>query len=180
MGVVLMSLLWSLSSNCLVEVYMHSSRFWQVMVITSVDTFGTSALAGIFLVSHWTHCRRFWTHCTHLPLVVFIIFLGTLSGWLLVAMSPNQLYSSGYSFFPIWAFARFTEIFKLGTYWAFMVQYGSSQQARKTREERARREKESKLERRRRERLLWERTHAAAPWWRFQWLRHPGADPALW
>jgi hypothetical protein len=34
-GVVLMSLLWSLSSNCLVEVYMHTSRMWQVRLAAS-------------------------------------------------------------------------------------------------------------------------------------------------
>ena len=97
--------------------------------------------------------------------------------WLLVAMDPEQLYSSTYSFLPIWAFTRFVEVFKLGTYWAFMVQYGSSPQARKTKMERERRDREAKAERKMRDRLLWERDHGTAPWWQFQWLRHPN-NPA--
>uniref|UniRef100_A0A7S2W4H5 EF-hand domain-containing protein n=1 Tax=Rhizochromulina marina TaxID=1034831 RepID=A0A7S2W4H5_9STRA len=164
LAVVAMSLLWSLASNCLVEVYMHTDRMWQVATITIVDTFGTSVLAGVFLVSHWTYCRRCWFRNSFgkvLPLAIFIIFLAFFSGWLLVAMRPDQLYSSVYSFLPIWATARLTEVFKLGTYWAFMVQYGSSASGRKARAVRLRREKKQQEARQRRARLL----GAEDNWW---------------
>ena len=68
-----------------------------------------------------------------------------------------------FSFFPIWSFARFTEIFYWGTTWAFLVQYGSSESARRTRDERRRRRKERERERQRRERLV----QGDRSWWQF-------------
>lgn len=137
----------------------------QIATITAVDTFGTSLLAGIFLVSHWTYCRRCWWRNSVgkiLPLIVLIAFLSSFTLWLLIAMSPDQLYSSVYSFLPIWATARVTEVFKLGTYWGLMVQYGSSASAMRLRKAQQRRDKEREEERRRRQRLL----EDEPPWWR--------------
>ena len=64
---------------------------------------------------------------------------------------------------PIWSFARFTEIFYWGTTWAFLVQYGSSESARRTRDERRRRRLERDRERQRRERLV----QGDRSWWMF-------------
>jgi len=144
LGLVVMSLLWSLSVNCLVVIYMQSStRFWQILTILAVDNVGKSLLNGVFLVAHlrcWARlarkCTATHSHftekgggwrssrasmvtagssaCELVSLLVFIIFLAFFSTWLLLTMTPSQLYSSGYSFLPIWCLSRFTEVFYWG------------------------------------------------------------------
>jgi hypothetical protein len=174
LGFVVMSLLWSLSVNCLVEIYMTTSRFWQVLTITLVDSCGKSLMNGFFIIAH----LRCWSKAYHrclgsrrsplpsqntcevLSLLVFIVFLIFFATWLLLAMSPEQLYSSGYSFIPIWSISRVTEIFYWGTAWAFMVQYGSSQSAATTRWHHDVRAKEREKERSRRQNLMNEKQ-----WW---------------
>jgi len=194
LGFVLMSLLWSLSVNCLVEIYMNTSRFWQVLTICLVDNTGKSVLNVFFLVVHlrcWGRlCPSGPSHealshealsvdGAHAPsrtdarpgcelgsLVIFIVFLGFFSTWLLLTMSPEQLYNSSTSFIPIWSFSRFTEIFFWGTFWAFLVQFGSSDSAKKTVQGQRARERARASERRRRARLMGEER----PWWQPEWL----------
>lgn len=177
LGFVLMSLLWSLSVNCLVEIYMYTSRFWQVLTITLIDSCGKSLMNSFFIIAHlrcWSKAyhRCLGAHhraslpsqntCEVLSLLVFIVFLIFFATWLLLAMSPEQLYSSGYSFIPIWSVARVTEIFYWGTAWGFMVQYGSSQSAASTRWHQDMKEKEKEKERFRRAHLL---NVAEKQWW---------------
>jgi hypothetical protein len=186
LGLVMTSLLWSLSVNCLVTVELASaSRFWQVLTIATVDNVGKSCMNMMFLIMH----LRCWARsldsccccsaasrdqvratgpgcCEILPLAAFIVFLGVFSTWLLLAMSPEQLYSSGYSFFPIWAFSRITEIFYWGTFWAFMVQYGSSESAKKTKSYQRAREEGRAAERVRRARLMQSEGGGGGAWWR--------------
>lgn len=167
-----MSLLWSLSVNCLVVIYQHTTRFYQVLTMTLVDNIGKSILNVSFIIAHlrcWGRVSQLlpcyqttsspddvgsFRGCESLSLVTFIVFLAFFSTWLLMAMTPDELYSSGYSFLPIWAFARFTEVFYLGSMWAFLVQYGSSESARRKEQERQRRNKEREREKLRRARLM--------------------------
>jgi membrane protein implicated in regulation of membrane protease activity len=106
-----------------------------------------------------------WGCCEILLLLVFIIFLGFFSTWLLLAMTSAQLISATSSFLPIWTFARVTEIFYWGTAWAFLVQYGASESAKRTRMRQREREKKRERERQRRARLL----DPQQPWWRRGW-----------
>ena len=190
LGFVAMSLIFSLSVNCLVTVYMASfTRFYQVITITIVDNIGKSLLNGVFIVLHlrcWSRAFRrccgeetfqpiyteesltpglAWGCCEILLLLVFIIFLGFFSTWLLLAMTSAQLISATSSFLPIWTFARVTEIFYWGTAWAFLVQYGASESAKRTRMRQREREKKRERERQRRARLL----DPQQPWWRRGW-----------
>jgi len=131
LGLVVMSLLWSLSVNCLVTVELeYMARVWQVMIIAIVDNVGKSVMNFMFIIMHlkcWGNScccspasqdvSATFRCCELLPLVVFIVFLGFFSTWLLLAMTPAQLYSSGYSFLPIWLLSRVTEVFYWGTAW---------------------------------------------------------------
>jgi hypothetical protein len=190
LGFVAMSLIFSLSVNCLVTVYMATfTRFYQVITITIVDNVGKSLLNGFFIILHlrcWSSAFRrccaeetfrplsdeeaassgvAWGCCEILPLLVFIIFLGFFSTWLLLAMTSAQLISASSSFLPIWAIARVTEIFYWGTAWAFLVQYGASESAKRTQTRQRMREKKRERERQRRARLMGTRQ----PWWSHWW-----------
>ena len=91
LGLVLVSLLWSLSVNCLVEIYMNTSRFWQVLTITCVDSCGRSVLNLLFIIVHlkcWSsiyynlcshhganqRTRRWEDHLQQQPEMIYIIF----------------------------------------------------------------------------------------------------------
>ena len=119
LGLVLVSLLWSLSVNCLVEIYMNTSRFWQVLTITCVDSCGRSVLNLLFIIVHlkcWSSI--YYNLCSHhganqrtrrggrtisqqqfsemIYIIFSVIFLTFFSAWLLFSMSPEQLYNSTY------------------------------------------------------------------------------------
>ena len=179
-----MSLLWSLSVNCLVEIYLKTSRFWQILIITVVDNFGKSLLNCVFVFAHLRCLGRLYRQfCMRgaedmcapdalggrspIFLPFFIAFLGLTASALLTKMTPEELYNSGYSFFPLWAFSRLTELFYWGAFWAFLVQYGSSQSGRRTFKAMQRRRAELERDRQRRVRLM----ESEQPWWnlRFRW-----------
>ena len=99
---------------------MKTSRFWQVLTITCVDCFGRSVLNMFFIIVHlkcWSYCyfrlcslfqggqdgqrsRRktiSQQQASEMIFIVFgVIFLGFFSAWLLLSMSPEQLYNSTY------------------------------------------------------------------------------------
>jgi hypothetical protein len=179
LGFVVMSLLWSLSVNCLTTIYLRTSRFWQILIIAAVDNLGKSVLNGVFIVSHlrcWSRINQRVgnSNCARSSLynyeggfiLFFIVFFVFFLTWLLMAMSGTQLYSSVSSFFPIWLFSRVTELFYWAALWAFLVQYGSSESARRTLNANLRKLKDREKERSRRAYLF----HQRMPWWNFNWL----------
>lgn len=126
---VVVSLLWSFSANCLVSAIFipDADRIVQIAVITFVDTFGVGVLTVLFYVAHSPCVQRACALCYRLnfPAIITTAFSLILVAFILVSITPDELYLAAYSFFPIYATARVTEIFKLGTYWAMQVQLGS-------------------------------------------------------
>ena len=122
-----MSLLWSLSVNCLVVVLLPDMVRWQqVGTITIIDNLGKSALNASFIVAHLKCWDNLLARCLltgmvqhrsnrhrHSPapqqrccdiffFATLVVFLGFFLTWLLLAMDPDQLILSSASFLPIW------------------------------------------------------------------------------
>lgn len=126
---VFVSLLWSFAANCLISAVIlpDVDRILQVVVITFVDTFGVGVLTMLFYVAHTSFITRACAECyrRNIPGIITTVFSFALVVFLLASLTKDDLYLAAYSFFPIYATARVTEIFKLGTYWAMQIQLGS-------------------------------------------------------
>ncbi|KAJ8614536.1 hypothetical protein CTAYLR_000834 [Chrysophaeum taylorii] len=126
---VVVSLLWSFSANCLVSaiVIPRADRIVQVIVIMLVDTFGVGVLTVLFTLVHTPFVERVCAPAYRLNLPAFATTLFSFATLILliVSLTEDELCLAAYSFFPIYGTARVTEIFKLGTYWAMQVQLGS-------------------------------------------------------
>jgi len=122
------SLLWSLSANCLVSaiVLRDQSRMTQVVVITVADSTGVTILSTLFYLAHVPLVSRL-LHATtlDLPAIFTTTFCFVTLILLLVSLTPDELYLAVYSFLPIWCTARVYELFEKGTLWALQVQLGS-------------------------------------------------------
>ena len=129
LALVGVSLLWSLSANCLVSaiVIPQASRMTQVLVITVSDSTGTSILTVFFYILNSPTVARICAAAYRLnvPAILTTLFAFATLMVLLVSLAPEDLYLATYSFLPIWCTARAYDIFRLGATWAVQVQLGS-------------------------------------------------------
>jgi len=123
------SLLWSLSANCLVSAIFipDASRMTQIVVITVSDSAGVSVLTVFFYVLNSPAVARACAAAYRLnvPAILTTFFAFATVMVLLVSLKPEDLYLAVYSFVPLWCTARAYDVFRLGATWALQVQLGS-------------------------------------------------------
>lgn len=128
-GIVLLTMLFSLTVNVFVELYLSPDYLSglpsvKVFLKTFIDVIGCGLIKKVLLLANLScipaFCRSVivFLIVSTLILVPSIIMTRNLSG-----DQSNIVLST---FLAMWFLARITEIFHLGTLWAFKVSYGST------------------------------------------------------